>query len=57
MRQELKKAIDDGLRLASALIIFDDIDALMPVLTSESENVQVDELAEDLADMIMSHQL
>ena len=54
VRQELKKAIDDGLRLTSALIIFDDIDALMPVPDQgESENVQVDRLAEDLADMII----
>ena len=54
VRQELKKAIDDGLRLTSALIIFDDIDALMLIPDQgESENVQVDRLAEDLADMII----
>ena len=54
VRKALKKALDDGMRMEPAVIIFDDIDALMPVSEGgEPENVQAARLAEDLSDMLI----
>jgi SpoVK/Ycf46/Vps4 family AAA+-type ATPase len=54
VRNAIKKALDDATQKRPSLVIFDDIDALMPVSEGgEPENVQASRLAEDLSDMLI----
>ena len=55
VRETLRNAVNKARDLQPAVLIFDDIDALMPVSEGdESANIQASRLAEDLSDMLLN---